>query len=222
MDFGKIDLGKYVAEAFHEVTPDLQRIYDDARQETVKSVRTRQSTLAAASGAASFAVPVMHMTTALADLGILMNRMAVASYSIGAVKGAATGKGNVLEDGDFKLILGLWAGDGDIDALVKQDPEEADAWLQNAGVKLASQMALKHLGLAAGRRMGSQLAGRFALRLGITFAPKHAAGFVPIIGAAVGAGVNYRFMESFCDAAVTFYDWKCGIGRAIKAETADT
>lgn len=218
MEFGKLDLGKYVAEAFNEVTPDLNKIYEDAKLETVTSVRTRQGTLAAASGAASFAIPVMHVTTALADLGILMNRMAVAAYSIGAVKGTASGKGNVLEDEDFKLILGLWAGDGDIDALIKQDTDEAEVWMQDAGVKLVSQMALKHLGLAVGRRMGTRLAGRFALRLGMAFAPKTAAGFVPIVGAAVGAGVNYRFMESFCEAAETFYNWKCGIGRAVETE----
>jgi len=199
-----------IADAFQRVTPDIQAIYDEAKEETVQSVRTRHGTLAAASGAAAFAIPGLHLPAALADLVVLMNRMAVASYAIGTVKGVRAGRGNILAPEDFEKILALWSGHLDLDTLVGEPitAEARETQLEEAGTKVLSQVSMKHMSLAAGRRIGNALAARIGAMLGARFGGKALGGFVPLIGAAVGAGVNYRFIDSVCDSAELYYDWK--------------
>lgn len=198
-----------IAEAFQRVTPDLAAIYGAAKRESVQSVRTHQGSLAAASGAAAFAVPFLHVSAALADLVVLMNRMAVASYAIGSVKGVEAGRGNILEDHDFERVLGIWSGHLDPDSMTAEpEPKEARTHLDEAGAKLLGQVGLKTVGLSVGRRIGTQLAWRVGSKIGAQVGGKALAGFVPLLGAAVGAGVNYTLINGLCDAAERYYDWK--------------
>lgn len=219
MEF-QFDFGKYAAEAFASLTPDLDGIYESAKGSNLASVRRTQTALAATSGAVSFAVPFLHLPMAAADLAVLTNRMAVAAYSIGAVKGELYGKGNVLEDEDFAIILGLWCGYTDIEQIVrmKGDAEHIEAMQQEAGSKAVGRTFLKYLGALTAEQLLHRMAGRLATRIGARAGSKAAMGAIPVIGAAVGAATNSLMMDSLCDAAERYYDWKCG--PAVPLESA--
>lgn len=218
MEF-QLDFGKYAADAFAALTPDLEGIYDAAKGSNLASVRRTQTALAATSGAVSFAIPFLHVPMAAADLAVTTNRMAVAAYSIGAVKGELYGKGNVLEEEDFAIILGLWCGYTDIEQIVrmKDDQDHREAMQQEAGVKALGRTAIKYLGALTAEQLLHRMAGRLAARIGTRAGSKMTLGAVPVIGAAVGAATNSLMMDNLCDAAETYYDWKCGPGAPLEA-----
>ena len=214
-----VDFGKYAADAFASLTPDLSEIYDEAKDSTLQSVRTKQTALAATSGAVSFAVPFLHVPLAAADLAVLTNRMAVASYSIGAVKGELYGKGNVLEDEDFAIVLGLWCGYTDIEQIVrmKGDEDHVKAMQEEAGVKAIGRTLMKYLGSLTAEQLLYRMGGHLATRIGVRAGSKLTLGAIPVIGAAVGATTNGLMMDSLCNAAEKYYDWKCGPATPLEA-----
>ncbi|MEM6661656.1 MAG: hypothetical protein AAF666_05700 [Pseudomonadota bacterium] len=207
-----LDFGETVAKAFSSLTPDLNGIYEGAKDSSLTSVRRTQTALAAGSGAISYAVPFLHVPMAAADLTVLINRMSVASYSIGAVKGELYGKGNVLEDEDFAIVLGLWCGYTDLEQIVrmKDDKEQILAMQQDAGAKAISRTVLKYIGAMTAEQLMFRIAGRLATRVGVRAGSKLTLGAIPVIGAAVGATTNSLMMDSLCDAAERYYDWKLG------------
>ena len=214
-----VDFGKYASDAFAKLTPDLEGIYEDAKNRTLASVRRQQTALAATSGAVSFAVPFLHVPLAAADMAVVMNRMAVASYSIGAVKGELYGKSNVLEDEDFAIVLGIWCGYTDMDQIVhmKGDEDHVKAMQSEAGAKTLGRTALKYLGSLTAEQLLYRMAGHLATRIGVRAGGKLTLGAIPVIGAAVGATTNSLMMDSLCDAAEKYYDWKLGPATPIEA-----
>ncbi|MEM7058034.1 MAG: hypothetical protein AAF557_10635 [Pseudomonadota bacterium] len=214
-----VDFGEYAADIIAQLTPDLEGIYEDAKDRSLTSVRRTQTALAATSGAVAFAVPFLHLPMAAADLAVIMNRMAVASYSIGAVKGELYGKGNVLEDEDFAIVLGIWCGYTDIEQIVrmKGDEDHVKAMQSEAGAKALGRTALKYLGSLTTEQLLYRMAGRLATRIGAKAGGKLTLGAIPVIGAAVGATTNSLMMDSLCDAAEKYYDWKLGPATPIEA-----
>ena len=81
--------------------------------------KNMQKALVSGSGATSAAIPGFHLAGLIADVTFLMNRMATCSYGVGAIVGNQVGLGNFLEEEDFSLILGMWAGEEDIKSSIK-------------------------------------------------------------------------------------------------------
>ena len=81
---------------------------------------------------------------------------------------------------------------------------------QDAGAKASSRTVLKYIGAMTAEQLMFRIAGRLATRIGVRAGSKLTLGAIPVIGAAVGATTNSLMMDSLCDAAERYYDWKLG------------
>lgn len=79
---------------------------------TLSGWRASQIAQAAAAGAAAMAIPVAHIATLAADFAVLLRKMAVCAWGIGYKLGAV-----VEAEEDLAIILGLWSGAVERDAL---------------------------------------------------------------------------------------------------------
>lgn len=212
-----MDFSRYVADAFSELTPDINNIYNNQKESTLDSIRSKNIAMAASSGGAAVAIPILHVAGVAADVAFLMNRMSVASYSIGVVKGHDAGYGNFLEEEDFLIVLGVWAGEESITAGIsaKAAADFSTKVYGKSALKMIAKTMLKNVGVIASKKMGGKLATKVGAKFGAKLGGKVAAGFVPFLGAAVGAGINYYFINSVCDAAEKVYDYKIRVAQGI-------
>ena len=200
----------YVNDAFTSLTPDLKNIYSDAIEFSLSDWKAKQTTLVTASGAASVSIPFLHLAGIPADVTFLMNRMSVCSFGIGAIISKYAGLGNILEPEDFSIILGRWCEEPTLTnaAISKTTAELATKTGSKIAAKELSKVACKHLGIVVGQKLsgkvGAKLGGKFGAKLG----GKLLGGFIPIFGAAVGAGVNIYFINEIQTQAESWYRFK--------------
>lgn len=192
--------GGWVVSGFEAVTPDIQGIYGDAKNETLSDWNTKQKALVATSGAASMAIPGVHLAGMAADIAFLMNRMAVASYGIGAIHYQKHGIGNELSEDDFSNILAIWAGEEE--HLLEGVSSKVTG---KAGLKYAAKAAAKKAGIKIGNKLSSKMATKLAAKFGGKLGGKMLSGFVPFIGPAVSGTINYFFIDGVTDAAEKYY-----------------
>ncbi|GGR73776.1 hypothetical protein GCM10008959_38860 [Deinococcus seoulensis] len=218
------NLGSAVISTFDSLTPDLDELYKAHRERNLDEFTGGQSLAVMASGAVSGAIPGLHLVGAAADIAFLMNRMAVCCYGIGAIKCHQSLGDNFLEREDFALILALWSGDEDITKVVT-NKVGADL-VGVGGAKLALKSLSKGLGHQFGVIAGNQLAGKVGAKVGAKIGAKagakFAAGWVPILGGIVGAGVNSYFLSEISQAGKRFYDFKVDYVQTHHVETART
>ena len=100
---------------------------------------------------------------------------------------------------------------------MKDDQDQREAMVQEAGAKAIGRTLLKYLGAMTAEQLMYRLAGRLATRIGVRAGGKLALGAIPLVGAAVGATTNSLMMDGLCDAAEKYYDWKCGADAPVKA-----
>ncbi|GGM18419.1 hypothetical protein [Deinococcus aerophilus] len=204
------NFGQMVVNTFENLTPDLQGIYDAHKTKTLNEFTGPQSLSVLASGAASGALPGLHLLGATADLAFLMNRMAVCCYGIGAIKGHQALKVDVLEREDFALILALWAGDEDV-ARIVSSKIGADLLVvggAKVGLKAVSKGIGHQLGVISGKKLAGKVGAKVGAKIGAKAGAKFAAGWIPVLGGVVGAGVNAYFLSDVMAAAQRFYDFK--------------
>jgi len=188
---------EYVVSGFNSLTPDINGTFNSARSYSMNEWCNMQKAAVTGSGAAASAIPGAHLAGAAADIAFLMNRMAVCSFGIGAIYAANNGLGNYLEDEDFAVILGLWAGNAELKAAISgKAAADAVAHVQS---KASLKFLAKHMAKSSGILIGRKLAGKTAAKIGGKFGAKMrwniAAVFVPILGAAVGGGINLWFIS---------------------------
>jgi hypothetical protein len=218
-----------VAEIFVNVVnnmhPDLGAIYDGARNESLAEWKFRQNAMVTGSGGLAAAIPGLHLAGLAADVAFVLNRMGTAAYGIGAILGHQKFEDNILEGEDFALILAFWADD---EAVVQAltNPNIADL-AANVGAALAgpftsrdaAKCITKALIAASPRLAADQLSATIAAKPAANFASKFVArgigGFVPFVGAAVGAGLNLWLLNDIQEAAETFYGHKIKLAERV-------
>lgn len=209
------NLGEAVVNTFDSLTPDLDSLFNAHKDKTLDEFTGSQSLSVIASGAVSGAIPGLHMVGAAADIAFLMNRMAVCCYGIGAIKGHQELGVNFLEKEDFALILALWAGDDDITKVVT-NKVGADVVLVG-GTKLAFKSISKGIGhqfgVIAGKKLAGKVGAKAGAKIGAKAGAKFAAGWIPVLGGVVGAGVNSYFLSDIARAGRQFYDFKVAFVR---------
>ena len=209
-----MSFGEWVVDAFSGLTPDINGIYSGAKSYHLSDWRVKQQSLVTGSGALAVAVPGLHLVGMAADVAFLMNRMSVCCYGIGAILGSDNGAGNILEEEDFAVILARWSGDESLSnaAIGKISADLAG----KIGSKALTKVLAKEMAKSAGILIGKKLAGKAGVKIGAKFGAKLGskalAGFVPLLGAAVGGGINLWFITSIADAAEDWYRLKVSIG----------
>jgi len=214
-----------VAEAFikavNSMTPDVDDIYNGAKNETAASWKTRQNAMVTGTGALSMAIPGAHIAAIAADVAFVVNRMGVSTYGVGAIRGYDAGHGNILEEEDFGAVLGYWADDEDLRQAMKG--KGAAKLATKVGSKVAAKIIGKGAGkiltktmlASAGYLVGKKLGGKGLAKAAAKFVPKVAgkgvSGFVPFLGPAVSGGVNLWLLSTIMASADEFYQDKVAL-----------
>lgn len=204
------DFAQYVTNAFSALTPDINGIYNDAIDYTLSNWKAKQASLVTASGAASVAIPGLHLVGIPADVAFLMNRMSVCSFGIGALISQDQAKGNILEQEDFPIILGRWCDDPSLTnaAISKTAAELAAKSGSKIAAKELAKVACKHLGIVVGQKLSGKLGAKLGGKFGAKLGTKVAAGFIPFLGAAIGGGINLYFITEIQTQAESWYRFK--------------
>lgn len=208
-----MSIGTWVVEAFEKLRPETDQIYAQAVGYTLPDWKALQKTLVTASGATAVSVPGLHMVGIAADVAFLMNRMSVCSYGIGAIIGNGASRGNLLEEEDFAFVLAKWSGvEGTNNAAVSKTA--ADLVTKVGGksaCKVLAKTMCKNAGILVGKKMGSKVAVKLGAKFGAKIGGKMAAGWIPFVGAAVGGGVNYWFINETAQMAEEWYSFKASL-----------
>ncbi len=204
----------YVLKAFETLRPDLDGIYASAHAKPLADWTKGQKRLVTASGAGAAAVPGLHLVGMAADVMFLMNRMSVCAFGIGAILGTEAQLGNVLEPEDFAVVLAVWAGEGGIaDAISGKGPADGTGVgggkvLGKSVYRILAKTVAEKAGLMADGKLSGPLAGKVAGRFAGKLGGKAATGFIPLVGAVVGGGVNLWFLSGIATAAEQWFRFK--------------
>jgi hypothetical protein len=202
-----------VAEAFEQLSPNIDSIYAEARRQTLIAWNSHHRRVAALSGFATGIVPGLHLAGIALDAFHVMRRMGHVSYGVGAILGERHELGNVLEREDLSLILGLLADDPSVERLIGQGmvAELADRLGQQTAIRaIAKAISDEQSELSGGR-----LSRRTASRLGGRFARRAARRVVWGLGAALAAYDNQALIGDTVDAATEFYTFKIEVARRL-------
>ena len=196
---------EYVLKAFEALRPDLDGLYTSAHAKPLAEWKRTQQALVTASGAGAAAVPGLHLVGMAADVMFLMNRMSVCSYGIGAILATEANLGNVLEPEDFPVVLAVWAGEESVaEAIGGTGPKV----LGKSVYRILAKTVCEKAGLLADGKMSRSLANKVAARFAGKLGGKAATGFVPLLGAVVGGGVNLWFLSGIATAAEQWFRYK--------------
>lgn len=204
----------FVLKAFEALRPDLDGIYTSAHVKTLADWTKGQKTLVTVSGAGAAAVPGLHLVGMAADVMFLMNRMSVCSFGIGAILGNEAQLGNVLEPEDFAVVLAVWAGEGGIADTISGKASADDTGVGGSKVlgksmyRILAKTVAEKAGLLVDKKLSSSLAGKVAARFAGKLGGKAATGFIPLVGAVVGGGVNLWFLSGIASAAEQWFRFK--------------
>lgn len=209
-----MDISQYVIDAFDTLTPNLNDIYCNTKDQSLDNWKIKQKALVTASGSGAMLIPGFHLVGLAADVAFLMNRMSVCSYGIGAIYGRKFFDYSTLEEEDFPNILALWSGDTTINSLV--GTKAAADIATKLGIKVGGKIGAKIIGktvavsgsVLVGKKLGGKVGAKIAAKFAGKLIGKSAAGFLPFVGAAVGGGINLWFITGISDAAEEYYKFK--------------
>jgi hypothetical protein len=205
--------GEIVSEAFAGVTPDLQQIAAETVGFTLDRWRDEQAFRVTATGAASAAVPVLHLLSMAADLVLLLNRMAVCSLGIGAILGRAAELGGLTEEEDLAVILARWSGEeGVSDAAVAKVCAELVGKVGGKEVtRLLAKKMCEKSGLLIGKKLAGKTGAKIGAKLGAKLSGKAIGGMLPFVGPAISGLVNRWFISELSEVAESWYLLKLGL-----------
>lgn len=223
-----------ITDAFDVMGGDPSNAVSAAKNfSSVNSWTAWQASQAAVAGAGALAVPGAHVPAMVADVAFLMHKMAYCSWGIGGIYDCS-----VEGKPDFAIILAHWAGEVSEDALggaivtgtvagsmaLAGSPAVVGKLLGKGvglGVtELTAKAGLKASSKTIGKVSGKlveKAAAKLATKIGTKISAKGIAGFVPIIGPAVGGSVNVYFVKSISNSAEAFYSKKWQIEEAAEA-----
>jgi hypothetical protein len=200
-------LGEAVLGGFSALTPDLAEIDRNAQNYSRASWQTLQTSAVGVGGAVFTSIPGLHFAGLVPDVLMLVNRMAVCSYGIGAIAAKEGGFGYVLEREDMSAILARWSGDDSLSdaAIAKMSATGALAYAgQPAGAMFAA-LAIKHAGIMVGKKFGGKIGGKITAKFMGKYGGKLLGGMVPFAGPAICGGINVWFITQMCTAASEWY-----------------
>ncbi|MEV7173972.1 hypothetical protein AB0O18_30260 [Streptomyces sp. NPDC093224] len=201
---------------------------------TLGGWRASQTAQAAAAGAIAMAVPVAHLAALAGDFAVLLRKMAVCAWGIGYKLGAP-----VDAEDDLEIVLGLWSGALEPDALSVTAASAAgsagliafNAAYPTYAQAVMAQVMTKgaHTGVAVvgGKLVGKsggkvaaklskpflqKIAQKVAVKFSMMLGSKAVTGSVPLLGALAGGAINAYFVRRFADAAETYYRAKLAHG----------
>lgn len=202
-------------------TPELDNLYEGAKEYTLSTWELQQRALATASGAAAVAIPGVHVAGIAADLAFVVNRMGVSSFGVGSIIGNQRNHGFMLEKTDFGAVLGYWADDsalkeamrgkGAADLSSKVGFKLATKMYGKAATLVISEALLTSSGYLIGQKLGGKAMAKVGAKVAAKFTTKAAAGFVPFLGPAVGGGINLWLISGIMSAAQEFYTDKANL-----------
>jgi hypothetical protein len=216
-----MSISETFANTVNQLTPDLGPLYEGSKSYDLDNWKFQQRALVGASGGAAVAIPGLHLVGLAADAAFLVNRMGVASYGVGAIIGADSGAGNILEHDDFPCVLAYWSGERDItnalkgkaaaDLSTKVGTKFGTKFVGKAFTKGVVKVLLSSSGYMVGQKLGGKFMAKASAKFAAKFAAKTAGGFIVILGPAVGAGVNIWLINSIIDAAEEYYRDKLAV-----------
>lgn len=210
-----------VSKGFDKAKPDLGSVHGAIGDLSERRWILKQMAIAVGTGGAAMSIPFAHVATLAADVALLLNRMAVVSAGIGAIRARDARLDGFVEVEDLALVLAVWAGDDPFAILSDAGTSVSAKSAAKLGVKLGGKKGSKLIAksIAAstqvmiGNKLGPKVAAKAGTKLAAKFAGKGAAGFVPFIGPAIGASLNAYFVNSFAGAAKTWYSRKAQVFR---------
>jgi hypothetical protein len=133
--------------------------------------------------------------------------MSVTSYGVGAILGSRQGRGNVLDQEDLAVVLARWAGDEDLGdvAIAKTAASLAGKVGGKATAAVLAKTMAEKAGLLVGKKISGKLGAKLGAKFGAKLGGKMVLGFIPFLGAAVGASVNAYFVDGISTAAEGWY-----------------
>lgn len=151
--------------------------------------------------------------------------MGTASYGVGAILGHQEFGENILEEEDFSLTLAYWADDEDVmqamagkgaaDLSAKVGTKIASKLIPKSTAKILTKTMISSSTHLAASKLGAKIAAKPAAKFASKFVAKGIGGFVPFVGAAVGAGVNLWLLNGIQDAAEAFYRDKIKLAESL-------
>jgi hypothetical protein len=196
------------------LTPDLDNLYEGTRTSNLDDWKITQRAAVAASGAASAAIPGLHLVGLAADAAFVINRMSVASLGVGAILSERAAAGNILETDDFPAVLGYWCHDDGIQEAMKgKGAVGASTVGAKIGAKVAGKAFAKGMtktmlmssGYLIGQRLGGKAMAKASAKFAGKFAGKAVGGMVPFVGPVVGAGINLWMISGIIEASELYY-----------------
>ncbi|MEM9439023.1 MAG: hypothetical protein AAGA73_01110 [Pseudomonadota bacterium] len=202
-----------VADAFEQLSPNIDTIYEEARLQTLMAWNRHHRFLAGAGGFATGIVPGVHLAGIALDAFHMMRRMGHVSYGVGAILGERHDIGNILEPEDLALVLGLLADDAAIERNI------ASGMAKELAARIATQANLRLIAKTMSREhaelSGRRLTRKTASRLGARFARRAAPRIFWPASAVIGAYSNQALIDELLDAATDFYGFKVEVARRL-------
>lgn len=234
-------VGEAFITAFERLGVDPEMAQRGAqRYATVGSWTTSQISQAGAVGGAAMALPGWHHAGGVVDLSALVHKMAVMTWGVGYKLNAtvdarldlanvlAMWSGTVSNQLVRAAAVGIATGGAVAVSYAAAGPQTAFAHVVAAQVAgkvagvgagaLATKLGAK--GAAKGAATGaSQIAAaamraaapKIGAKMAAKFGAKHVVGWVPVLGAAAGAGINVWVMTALAGSAKEYFTAKAGL-----------
>jgi hypothetical protein len=222
-----------VVQAFEALGGDASAAIDRAHDfPTVGEWVAWQASQTAVVGAAALAVPVAHLPVLALDIGFLMHKMAWCSWGVGAIL-----KCPVDPLPDLAVILGLWSGDIEEDALnaayaagvagVAVGAAAGAAAYPNFAAKVAAASVKLGFLLAGPPPVTASVATKAAAKLGAMLGPQLASKIVLAASPHLAAAFSSKALSSAFTGILPFIGPVTGAGvntwiMARIAKSADT
>ncbi len=210
-------VGDAVLETFATLTPDLRGIHNDAIGYSRGGWQALHTSAVGVGGAVFTSIPGLHIAGLIPDLVVLVNRMAVCSFGIGAIAAKEQGRDFILEEDDMPAILSRWAGDDCLSdaSIAKLSSSGAIAYAGQPAGAMFANLAVKHAGILVGKKMGGKAGAKVTAKFMAKYGGKLVGGMLPFVGPGICGGINVWFITEMCSAASGWYaaKLKYGFGR---------
>jgi hypothetical protein len=183
------------------VGADLETIRRDAREHTFRSWKRLQLAKAATLGACVAVIPASGAVLLPAELLALLRVMHRGVVGVCAIHH------DYVDEEQFPNVLGVWSGHMALNqALAAQIATKAIAHTAYmvggpTGVMLASKAFASTCETLVAKKLGPKIAQKVAAKLAAKIGAKLSVSWIPVVSAAVGAGVNCWIVGGLIDAA---------------------
>lgn len=199
------EIDKGILYALENLNPDINSLYEETHRLDMDKYVSNQRNKAVVLGGGTAAIPGMHLVGMAADIVALFKLMCDTSYGIGSISSNQKNIGiNGIDEFDFITILTRWGGDYDaINAM-----NIAVAGAKSAGAVVGGQIATHAAVALLPKPIIKILVKIIAKKIGLKFAGKGLAGFIPFLGPTVSAGINWWIFDGMMNEAKKYYQAK--------------